>query len=255
MSNREKAPNIPPADKLTRNILSAYRTNDRAKVLDILRRLNKAYGKSAPLRRTPPLDELIRTILSQNTNDRNSLAAFAVLKKSFTSWDWLLKADTRHIAGLIRHAGLANIKASRIKEALAEIKRREGRLNLAFLEKKDTGSAFVYLRSLKGVGPKTAACVLLFSFGRPVMPVDTHIFRVAKRLGLIGEKTGIGEAHEKLTALVPVVPKDLHYEFHLGIIEHGRKTCKAQNPGCGFCVLYNMCRFKDKALYRARNAG
>ena len=242
-------------DELARTILSACRANDRGKVLNILRRVNKAYGKPSPLRKTPPINELIRTILSQNTNDANSLAAFAILKRNFTSWDGLLTADTRHIAGLIRHAGLANIKARRIKEVLAEIKRREGSLSLASLTRMDTGTALAYLRSLKGVGPKTAACVLLFSFGKPVMPVDTHIFRVAKRLGLIGPKTSIDEAHEKLTALVPIVPRDLIYEFHLGIIEHGRKTCKAQNPGCGFCVLYTMCTFKDKALYRARNAG
>jgi endonuclease-3 len=115
----------------------------------------------------------------------------------------------------------------------------------------DVAAALAYLKSLKGVGPKTAACVLLFSFGRPVMPVDTHIFRVTKRLGLVGRTVSIEEAHEALTKLVP---KHLIYDFHLGIIEHGRRTCKAQNPGCGFCVLFNMCRYKDKALYRARIA-
>ena len=238
-------------DELARTILSACRANDRGKVLNILRRVNKAYGKPSPLRKTPPISELIRTILSQNTNDANSLAAFAILKRNFTSWDGLLTADTRHIAGLIRHAGLANIKARRIKEVLAEIKRREGALSLALLKKMDVAEALAYLRSLKGIGPKTAACVLLFSFGKPVMPVDTHIFRVTKRLGLIGPKAGIEEAHEILTKLVP---KDLHYEFHLGIIEHGRRTCKAQNPVCGFCVLYNMCAFKDKGLYKAKGS-
>jgi endonuclease-3 len=220
---------------------------DRAKIAKILHLVNRAYGRPKPLRKTDPVDEIIRTVLSQNTNDRNSLAAFAVLKKRFRSWDGLLRTDTCKIAQLIKHAGLANIKARRIKEVLAEIKRKEGRISLSLLKHLDPESALAYLRSLKGVGPKTAACVLLFSFGKPVMPVDTHIYRVAGRLGLIGPKLSIEDAHKILTKLIP---KHLIYEFHLGIIEHGRRTCKAQNPRCGFCVLYNMCAFKSKAAFR-----
>ncbi|MCM8790897.1 MAG: endonuclease III [Candidatus Omnitrophica bacterium] len=222
---------------------------NKQKTEKVLALVEKAYGRPAPLRKTPPIDEIIRTILSQNTNDRNSLAAFAILKRHFKSWESLLKADTSSIAGLIKHAGLANIKAARIKEVLSEIERREGRLSLSSLKKMDVEDALLYLRSLKGVGPKTAACVLLFSFGKPAMPVDTHIFRVAKRMGLLSGKVTVEQAHSVLTKLVP---KHLIYAFHLGIIEHGRKICKAQNPLCGFCVLYNMCRYKDKAIYRAR---
>ena len=99
------------------------------------------------------------------------------------------------------------------------------------------------------MGPKTAACVLLFSLGKPIMPVDTHIFRVTKRLGIIDNDLNIEEAHTALSALVP---RDLIYDFHLGIIEHGRKTCKAQNPRCGICVLYKLCKFKDKVLYKGK---
>ena len=212
----------------------------------ILRLVEEAYGRPRKFVRTDAVDELVRTILSQNTTDKNSLAAFAALKRSFKSWGAVLGTDTRRIVSLIKHAGLANIKAKRIKEALAEIKRREGRLNLTNLTRLDTGDSIKYLRSLKGVGPKTAACVLLFSFGKSVMPVDTHIFRVTKRLGLIDEALGIEEAHNVLSN---IVPKGLIYRFHLGIIEHGRRTCKAQNPRCGSCVLYRLCRFKDKALY------
>jgi endonuclease-3 len=217
------------------------------KLITISKLLKKAYGRQRPFKALDPVDELIKTVLSQNTNDRNSLGAFAVLKGHFSSWDALLKADTRRIARLIRHAGLANIKAARIKNILAEIKLREGSISLAFLKGTDLRSALEYLKSLKGVGPKTAACVLLFSFHKPVMPVDTHIFRVAKRLGIIGPKTGIEETHDILTK---AAPKGLIYELHLGIIEHGRRTCKAQNPRCGFCVLYNLCKFKDKRLYK-----
>jgi len=108
-----------------------------------------------------------------------------------------------------------------------------------------------YLKSLKGVGPKTAACVLLFSFNKPIMPVDTHIFRVTKRLGLIEKRINIAEAHEILSK---IVPKGLIYEFHLGIIEHGRRTCKAQNPKCGMCAIYSLCEFEKKVFYKKRES-
>ena len=219
------------------------------KIRKILAILNTAYGRPEPFAKDDPIDVLIRTILSQNTTDKNSLKAFAQLKAAFKSWDKVLAADTRKIASLIKHAGLANIKAARIKGVLAEIKRREDRITLSFLNIFTLKDALEYLESLKGVGPKTAACVLLFSFGKPVMPVDTHIFRVTKRLGLIDEKTGIEEAHEVLTK---IVPKHLIYEFHLGIIEHGRKTCKAQTPRCGVCVVYGLCRFSKKEFFRKR---
>jgi len=219
----------------------------RPHIMKILKILKRAYGAPPRRRRSDPIDEIIRTILSQNTSDRNSLAAFAVLKKSFKSWEALLDTDTAKLARLIRHAGLANIKAKRIKEVLLEIKRRERRQSLASLKNMDTGEAILYLKSLKGIGPKTAACVLLFSFGKPVMPVDTHIYRVTGRLGLIPKNLSVEEAHRLLS---DAVPKNLIYDFHLGIIEHGRKTCKAQNPKCGVCLLYSLCRFKDKIFYK-----
>lgn len=215
----------------------------------ILFLLNKAYGKPRPYRRSDPIDEIIRTVLSQNTNDKNSLAAFAVLKNRFKPWPRLLYANVSKVAGSIKHAGLSNIKARRIKDVLAEIHRREGRLSLSRLKDFNIEEASEYLMSLKGIGPKTAACVLLFSFNKPVMPVDTHIFRIAKRLGLIDKNADIKEAHKALSG---AIPKDLIYNFHLGIIEHGRRTCKAQNPRCGFCALYTMCKFKDKIIYKRR---
>jgi len=240
--------------------------NIHSKIKKTLALLNKAYGKPAPLVLSDPVDELVRTILSQNTNDRNSLAAFAVLKKRFRTWEELLKTDTRTVARLIWHAGLVNIKAKRIKGVLAEIKAREGRLNLANLTRLDTQDALEYMESLKGVGPKTAACVLLFSFGKPVMPVDTHIFRVTNRLGLISGNINISQAHERLSAIVPKpltlrhrsgsspdhLSKDLIYNFHLCIIEHGRRTCKAQGPRCGSCVIYGLCAFKKKRFFRKK---
>jgi endonuclease-3 len=224
------------------------------RIRKILELLENANGAPRIFRKTPPVDELIRTILSQNTSDSNSVPAFHRLKKHFKSWDNVLKARKSEIARLIKHGGLENMKAERIKAALAEIKKREGRINLANLTRLDTGDALRYLRSLKGVGPKTASCVLLFSFGKPVMPVDTHIFRVAKRIGLIGKDLGVEEAHEVLTLKVP---RGLIYRFHLGIIEHGRRTCKSQNPQCGSCVLSRrrLCLWRDPAKHEVRPAG
>lgn len=223
--------------------------NTSKRIRVILSRLNRAYGKPKVFPRSDPIDEVIRTVLSQNTNDKNSLAAFAVLKKAFANWDKVLAAPVSKIAHLIRHAGLSNIKARRIKDILKEINRREGGITLKRLGKMSTNGALEYLRSLKGVGPKTAACVMLFSFRKPVMPVDTHIFRVTKRLDLIGEETGIEYAHEIFDN---IVPNNLKFNFHLGIIEHGRKTCKAETPHCGSCVLYTLCRFKDKVKYKTK---
>ena len=211
--------------------------------------MNKAYGRPPAWKRTEPVNELIRTVLSQNTSDNNSLKAFSVLKTYFKQWDEVLDTQVRRITSLIRHAGLANIKAKRIKEILADIKLREGRISLASLEKLPIEDSLRYLKSLKGVGPKTAACVLLFSFGRPTMPVDTHIFRVTRRLGLIAKDIAIEEAHEVLSK---AVPPGLIYNFHLGIIEHGRRTCKAENPRCGLCVVYNLCIFERKAFFKKR---
>ena len=220
----------------------------RDKIKKVMKLLDKAYGSPSAFQKDDPVDVLIRTVLSQNTTDKNSLAAFDALKKRFGTWEEVLDAGTRDVALVIRHAGLGNIKAKRIRGALSEIMAGK-RIDLGFLEKMGTEEALEYLTSLKGVGPKTAACVLLFSFNKPVMPVDTHIFRVAKRLGLIGGDIGIEEAHKILTN---IVPKRLIYRFHLGIIEHGRRTCKSQTPKCGVCVVYGLCGFKKKELYKKR---
>lgn len=197
---------------------------------------------------------MVRTVLSQNTSDHNSLAAFDLLKRAYPSWSGAAAAPASEIASHIRHAGLANIKAVRIRDLLNEIRRREGRMSLSRLKTVPVDEATAYLRSFKGVGPKTAACVLLFSFRKPVMPVDTHIFRVAKRLGLVVAGANPEEAHR---VFARIVPNNLKYDFHLAIIEHGRKTCKAQNPRCGSCVLYALCAFADKQAFarKTRSAG
>jgi endonuclease-3 len=229
--------------------------NKTDRVNNVLSLLKKAYGRPRPFRRTDPVDEVVRTVLSQNTSDKNSIPAFEELKRRFESWEAVASAPVARIASAIRRAGLANIKAVRIRKLLRDIRGRrvigssghwvKKRISLRWLEKIDADTAFSYLTSLKGIGPKTASCALLFSFAKPVMPVDTHIFRVSKRLGLIGPKVNIGEAHRLLTAMCGKNTR-LIYELHLSIIEHGRRTCRAQNPRCGSCSLYGTCRYGNK---------
>jgi endonuclease-3 len=181
---------------------------------------------------------LIATVLSQNTADVNSHRAFAALVNRFESWESVATADVNELAEAIRAGGLADIKARRIKLILHEIREKHGSLDLSFLDNVGLTEAKAWLRQLPGVGPKTAGCVLLFSLGKPAMPVDTHVFRVAKRLGLIDTRVSVEKAHEILESLVP--PKNV-YEFHILMVEHGRRACKAQRPRCAACVLRGPC--------------
>ena len=177
------------------------------------------------------------TVLSQHTSDANSERAFESLGRRFASWDEVLVARPQEIAAAIRAGGIANVKALRIQAILAEIERREGALDLARLNELNDEEAEGYLRSLPGVGPKTAACVLLFSLGRDAFPVDTHVQRVAARLGLI-EGMAADAAHE---ALARLVPPELRYEVHMQLIAHGREVCKPRLPACSRCALFDLC--------------
>lgn len=210
------------------------------RIRKITRLLDKAYGRHSFHERgtIKPIDALVMTILSQNTSDRNSYRAFSGLRKKFRNWNAALKAPTRKIAASIRVGGLANIKAMRIKRVLREIIERRGNLDLSFLGSMELKEAKAWLRSLEGVGPKTAAIVLCFCFGMPAMPVDTHIFRVSKRLGLIGAKTSYERAHDELEALVP--PRDI-ISFHVNLISLGRRVCKPHDPKCCECSLNSLC--------------
>ena len=183
-------------------------------------RLAREYGPLHPPRRFDPLSELVLTVLSQNTSDRNSRPAFEALRRRFPSWEKMAAASEGEIAETIRQGGLARIKASRLKAIMEEIESRTGKLDLGFLRKLPEPEARAWLRSLPGVGPKTAAVVLLFSLGKPALPVDTHVYRVAGRLGLIPAGTTREKAHELLEDLVP--PADF-YPFHLYLLEHGRR--------------------------------
>ncbi len=190
-----------------------------------------------------PLSTLIQTILSQNTSDTNSRRAFESLMASFPGWGDIAAADVGQIAVSIKSGGLGDIKSGRIKQTLGEIQRRRGRLELHFLKALPLDEAREWLKQLPGVGAKTASCVLLFSLGRPALPVDTHVFRVSRRLGLIDSRTSVEQAHKRLESLVPL---EKVYEFHVLMIEHGRRVCKAQRPRCPECVLGEYCpSYKD----------
>lgn len=207
--------------------------------------LSRKYGPLGRMPRRSPIDVLVQTILSQNTTDVNSDKAYSLLRRRFPGWVRVMNADPSLLARTIRGGGLGNIKASRIREALKTICEREGRLSLARLKQLDAAEALSYLTSLPGVGVKTACCVLLFAFGMPVMPVDTHVYRVVTRLGWVKPVTHIDRVHESLESVVPgrrILP------LHLYLISHGRELCRPRNPKCGACPLARGCAFFRKRL-------
>ena len=208
------------------------------RIEEILHLLRDEYGLRRWQPDQDPVSTLVATVLSQNTSDANSKRAFRSLMAAFGDWESVAAASAGEIAQSIRLGGLAEVKAKRIKLILEKIREGRGSLDLSFLEGLPLSEAKSWLRQLPGVGPKTAGCVLLFSLGRPALPVDTHVFRVAKRLGLIDSRVSAERAHELLEELVP--PQDI-YSFHLYLIEHGRRICKAQRPRCHLCVLHGLC--------------
>ncbi len=211
----------------------------------VIQNLEAVYGVPRNTRHDDPLDELIGTILSQSTTNVNSDRAFASLKKRFPNWESARRARPLSIASAIKSGGLANVKSVVIKNILNEILARRGNLDLAFLKTGSVEEARRFLISLKGVGPKTAACVLLFSCQRQVFPMDTHIFRIAHRLGLLPEKIRDEQAHELMERLIP--PKK-HYSLHITLIAHGRKICLPRNPKCGQCALIEQCDYGQSLI-------
>ena len=207
-------------------------------VRQILDLLKGGYGVPEWRSRNDPISVLVQTILSQTTSDTNSRGAFVSLLTSFGNWGNVAAADVGAIEHAIKSGGLGRVKAVRIKQALREIERKRGRLELDFLSQLDLSEAKDWLEQLPGVGEKTANCVLLFSLGMPALPVDTHILRVAKRLGLIDSKASLKQAHQLLGELVP---QQEVYKFHILLIEHGRRVCRAQRPLCHICVLQGIC--------------
>jgi len=196
------------------------------------------------------LEELVLTILSQNTNDVNRDRAFAAMRSRYPTWEVLASASPGDLAEAIKPGGLSNIKAPRILAVLHEIRDREGgSLDLGWMRTAHSDRVSAYLTSLPGVGPKTAACVLAFSLRRPVIPVDTHVFRVAGRLGLLPPRTDPERAHAVLEAAVP--PR-LRVSLHVGMIRLGREICRAGRPQCERCPLQDLCPTAPTILGRVR---
>lgn len=196
-----------------------------------------------------PLGGLIATILSQHTSDINSERAYQQLITAFPTWEAVRAAATDKIAAAIKSGGLANVKSIRIQDVLHTLTERQqeqgGTKTLAAflsdeLAKRTTDEALAYLRTLPGVGSKTAACVLMFNLDRPAFPIDTHVLRTSQRLGLIGSKVSADLAH---TLFAKVIPLEWVYPLHVNLIRHGRQICHAQRPACGACPLYGECAY------------
>ncbi len=216
----------------------------RPKALEVYRRLQAFYGD--PVWRGPlaPIDELVSTILSQNTNDVNRDRAFDALKARFPTWEAVRDAPLEEVIEAIRPAGLANQKGPRIQEVLRQITAERGELSLNFLADWPLEKARAWLTRFKGVGPKTAAIVLLFALGKPAFPVDTHIYRVTGRLGLRPPKMSREQAH---TFLEQVFPSETYYNAHLNLIRLGREICTARQPRCAQCPLRDLCDFAQNS--------
>jgi endonuclease-3 len=214
----------------------------------IHRRLVKRFGELVPPRVTDPLDELVLTVLSQHTSDRNAERAFASLRAAHPSWDAVVEAPSGDVAEVIRSGGLANTKAPRIQAILHEVAEREGAYSLDRLRAMPDAEAREYLTSLPGIGPKTAAVVLSFALGRDAMPVDTHVHRVTRRLGIVPDKASAERADRILHDLVP---DGLRTPLHVAFIRLGREICKAPIPRCNVCPLKDLCPTAPRYLGRA----
>lgn len=186
----------------------------------------------------PVVDQLVATILSQHTSDANSARAFEGLKRRFPSWEEAADAPVREIADAIRSGGLADQKAPRIKQVLETIEDQEGRVDLKRLDDMDDQEVAEYLMALPGVGPKTAACVLVFSMGRDAFPIDTHVHRIVRRLGWVDDRATAEAVHRQLT---PKIPPEIRYRLHVAMVSHGRRICRAQRPRCSECVVFDFC--------------
>jgi endonuclease-3 len=211
----------------------------RRRVRALNRRLEAVYGP-AKKKRLDPLDELMLTILSQSTSDTNRDRGYKSLRERFPTWEAVRTAPRGEVEEAIRPAGLWKQKARVLQETLDAIWEDRGKLDLSHLHRLPDDEVIEYLTGLRGVGVKTAACVLCFSMGRDYMPVDTHVHRVARRLGLIPSRASANQAHELLNRDASV-PAELRFSFHIQLIRHGRAACRASRPACAACVLEDLC--------------
>jgi endonuclease III len=212
----------------------------RYKYQQIARILADTYGFPTWRQHLPPVDELVCTILSQNTSDTVRDKAFDQLRVRFPTWEAVRDAPSAEVIDMIRPAGLSDKKGPRIQEVLRCLTQEHGAITLDFLADMDVEAAKAWLTGFNGIGPKTAAIVLLFAFNKPAFPVDTHVHRVTQRLGLIGPKTTREQAHVDLEAIIP--PED-YYQAHLNFIQHGRQVCHARRPLCERCPLTALCDY------------
>ena len=210
---------------------------------EIHHKLADFYGHPTWRPHLSPVGELVSTILSQNTNDVNRDIAYEMLLERFPSWEAVRDADPEEVMDSIKTAGLANQKGPAIQNALKEISRERGKIELDFLKDLTSQEASDWLVSLKGVGPKTAAIVLLFSLGMPAFPVDTHVYRITGRLGIRPEKMSANKAHQ---FLAEQFEPETYYPVHLNIIRLGREICKARKPDCPLCPLNEVCKYNEK---------
>lgn len=215
----------------------------KKRAIKIHEALLKAFGEPIWRNPLPAIDELVSTILSQNTNDVNRDRAFEALRAKFPTWESVRDAKEKDVIDAIRPAGLANQKGPRIQQVLKEITKERGALDLQFLADMPLEEARQWLTKFNGVGPKTAAIVLCFSLGRPAFPVDTHVYRVTGRIGLRPEKMTVEQAHPHLES---VFPPETYYAAHLNIIRLGREVCNARKPMCSQCPIKSLCDYKDK---------
>ena len=226
------------------------RTMSGARVVETVARMTQVYGPFPKEPRLDPADELVFTILSQHTSDTNSSRAFARLVERFGSLEAVADGETGAIEEAIAPGGLAKIKAPRIKEVLQRIIELNGDLDLSFLAEMPLADAKDWLRQLPGIGPKSAGIVLSFSLGMPAMAIDTHIYRVCQRLGVIAPKVSVDKAHEILESKVP--PEEV-FNFHVSFINHGRQVCKAQRPRCEECVVSGFCPSRKKFMAKTKD--
>jgi len=215
----------------------------KKRALQIHKKLLQDFGEPVWRNPLPAIDELVSTILSQNTNDVNRDRAFDALRAKFPTWEDVRNAKEKEVIAAIKPAGLANQKGPRIQKVLQAITEERGSLNLDFLADLPIEEARAWLTKFNGVGPKTAAIVLCFSLNMPALPVDTHVYRVTGRLGLRPEKMNVEQAHPYLES---VFPPETYYAAHLNLIRLGREICNARKPLCPKCPVNQLCEYKDK---------
>ncbi len=217
------------------SVEGAWRRPAARRVAAVRGRLRELYGVPGAPPHRQPLPELVLTVLSQSTNDRNRDAAYARLRDRLPSWEAVRDADLEEVEEAIRPGGISKVKSRRIQAILRALPHD---LDLSWLAEAPVADARRYLTELPGVGRKTAACVLLFSFGRHDVPVDTHVGRVGTRLRLLRPGAPFDELHEQMLA---ITPEGAELELHINLLRHGRRTCHAQRPACPRCALRRMC--------------